>query len=361
MSDQSGELRRLTPAFNPRRLRLAREARGWTQVELIEQARGGLSVAALSQIETGATRPTRSTVRLLADALGFPVAFFARRGAEADGFFRSLRSTPAGVRRQALARACLAHDLAMALERHVQLPAYGLDVLAGRTGDPQAAAVALRRHLGLGVEPIPHVVRTLEDAGVLVVRLGLDRNDIDAFSVPFHDRPVIVLGDDKAKTARSRFDAAHEVGHLLLHDVEQAGTKQIETDAHAFAAEFLMPASVFADLLPSRPEWRVMLDLKVAWGVSLQALMMRAKTLSVWSDQTYLNAIKTVAARKWRIDEPGDDELGPPEVPQLLTRSVQALRADDLDVSDIAEQAALPTDIVEGLIASADTRRKLGR
>ena len=249
----------------------------------------------------------------------------------------------------------------MALERHVQLPAYGLDVLAGRTGDPQAAAVALRRHLGLGVEPIPHVVRTLEDAGVLVVRLGLDRNDIDAFSVPFHDRPVIVLGDDKAKTARSRFDAAHEVGHLLLHDVEQAGTKQIETDAHAFAAEFLMPASVFADLLPGRPDWRVMLDLKVAWGVSLQALMMRAKTLSVWSDQTYLNAIKTVAARKWRIDEPGDDELGPPEVPQLLTRSVRALRADDLDVSDIAEQAALPTDIVEGLIASADTRRKLGR
>lgn len=359
MSDQSGELRRVTPAFNPHRLRLAREARSYTQVELIERAHGGLSVASLSQIETGSTRPTRSTVRLLADALEFPVSFFARRGGQADGFFRSLRSTPAGVRRQALARACLAHDLAMTLERLVQLPPYSLEVLTVRDRDPQTAAIALRRHLGLGVDPIPHVVRALEDAGVLVVRFGLDRADIDAFSVPFPHRPVIVLGGDKAKTARSRFDAAHEVGHLLLHDVEQAGTKQIESDAHAFAAEFLMPASVFGDLLPTRADWRAMLDLKVAWGVSLQALMMRAKTLRVWSDQLYLNAIKTVAARKWRIDEPGDDELGPPEAPRLLTRSVEVLRADDLDLSDIAEQAALPIDIVAGFIASADTRRKL--
>lgn len=86
---------------------------------------------------------------------------------------------------------------------------------------------------------------------------------------------------------------------------------------------------------------------------------MRAKTLRVWSDQLYLNAIKTVAARKWRIDEPGDDELGPPEAPRLLTRAVQVLRADDLDLPDIADQAALPIDIVEGFIASADTRRTL--
>lgn len=359
MTDQSDDLRRLTPVFNSQRLRLAREARGWTQVELIEKAHGRLSVAALSQIETGATRPTRSTVQLLANTLDFPVSFFARRGVQANGFFRSLRSTPAGVRRKALAHAFLAHDLAVALERYVQLPPYSLDRLTGCIRDPQKAAVGLRSHLNLGVEPISHMVKALEGAGVLVVRLGLDRDDIDAFSVPFDDRPVIVLGDDKAKTARSRFDAAHEVGHLLLHDVEQAGTKQVESDAHAFAAEFLMPASVFAGLLPDRIDWRVMLDLKVRWGVSLQALMMRAKTLGVWSDQMYLNAIKTVAARKWRIDEPGDDELGPPEAPQLLTRSVQVLLADDLDLPKIAEEAALPIDIVKGLIASADTRRKL--
>lgn len=73
------------------------------------------------QIKVFRSRATRNTVRLLADALEFPVSFFARRGVQADGFFRSLRSTPASVRRQALARACLAHDLAMTLERNVDV------------------------------------------------------------------------------------------------------------------------------------------------------------------------------------------------------------------------------------------------
>jgi Zn-dependent peptidase ImmA (M78 family) len=59
---------------------------------------------------------------------------------------------------------------------------------------------------------------------LVVIRLPLDTADVDAFSLPFHDRPVVVLGTDKNDRARSRFDAAHELGHLVAHgDCQRPG------------------------------------------------------------------------------------------------------------------------------------------
>ena len=65
---------------------------------------------------------------------------------------------------------------------------------------------------------------------------------MDACLVDHHDRPVVVLGADKGQSDRSPFDAAHELGHLVLHRPEHAGTREVETQAHRFAAAFLMPA-----------------------------------------------------------------------------------------------------------------------
>ncbi len=36
----------------------------------------------------------------------------------------------------------------------------------------------------------------------------LDSADVDALSLQFHDRPVVLLGSDENDRARSRFDAA---------------------------------------------------------------------------------------------------------------------------------------------------------
>jgi Zn-dependent peptidase ImmA (M78 family) len=61
------------------------------------------------------------------------------------------------------------------------------------------------------------VVELLEDHGIVVIRLPLQIADVDAFSLPFPDHPVVVLGADKDDRARSRFDGAHELGHLVMH------------------------------------------------------------------------------------------------------------------------------------------------
>ena len=171
----------------------------------------------------------------------------------------------------------------------------------------------MRQAFGLPSGPVPNVAEVLEKHGILVIRLPLDTADVDAFSLPFHDRPVVVLGTDKNDRARSRFDAAHELGHLVVHGDQIWGVKEVEHQAHAFAAAFLMPAEDIRDELPDRADWPALFQLKQKWQVSLAALLMRARTLGRMSENNYLTAIKAASARGWRRVEPVP--LGRPEHP----------------------------------------------
>ena len=127
----------------------------------------------------------------------------------------------------------------------------------------------MREELAVPRGPLKSVVGLLRDRGSLVIRLPLDSADVDAFSLPFHDRPVVVLGSDKNDRARSRFDAAHELAHLVIHGDRVWGMKEVEQQAHTFAASLLMPAGDIIEELPERADWESLFVLKERWQVSL--------------------------------------------------------------------------------------------
>jgi Zn-dependent peptidase ImmA (M78 family)/transcriptional regulator with XRE-family HTH domain len=359
------EARAIAPVANPTRLRRARELHGWTQTELAERSHGAISSAAISQLESGKTRPSAPSLIAIATATGHPLGFFARHQGDEDpsAFFRSLRSAPKREQRRALAWAHLLHDLAVVIEEHLRLPV--LDVPRHDLHDldddaPAVLAGEVRRTWGLGDGPIPNVVAELERHGAVVAALPLGRHDLDAFSVWFPDRPVVILGKDKRVSARTRFDAAHELGHLVMHRDEDAGTRRAEKQAHQFASALLMPAETIASQLPATADWRALLRLKLEWGVSLQALLMRARTLGIMAEFRYVNAIKQMSARGWRITEPGDDQLGTPENPRLLELAVGRLEEEGLDFRDLAVEAGLPLQqLLELVKESADHRSQL--
>src|SRR5262249_36580453 len=214
------------------------------------------------------------------------------------------------------ALAHIAHDLTTRDAANKALPPVSIphvpppDLDAPRE-DIEDLAQRVRRAWRLAPGPAPNVVDLLEVHGIVVLRLPLDTADVDAFSLPFPDRPVIVLGTDKNDRARSRFDGAHELAHLVLHGERVWGLKEVEDQAHWFAAAFLMPAEDIYNELPQRPDWNALFDLKRRWQVSLAALLMRAKTLGRMTDSTYLTAVKAISARGWRRVEPVP--LGLPE------------------------------------------------
>jgi len=319
-----------TGTFQPGRLRLARELENISQSDLSGPA--DVTPAAISQFESGDAKPSGETLRLLAKALSVPVEFLCLPMEEThEGFFRSLRKSSAAQRRRARSLAHLVHDLAVApsgdrVLAQLSLPRIPLDTLDVESALIAQAARAVRSAWGLAAGPVPNVVAVLEQHGVLVLRLPLDAAEVDAFSLPFPDRPVVVLGDDKGDRARSRFDAAHELGHLVMHGESVWGVKEVETQAHKFAAEFLMPAADIRAELPSRADWAHLFALKQRWHVSIAALLMRAKDLGVMSSAAYTTAMKGLSARGWRRTEP--IQLGRPEGPSVTTELLKVAKTD---------------------------------
>lgn len=333
--------------FEPVRLRLARELMGWSQSELARQVR--VTAAALSQFESGAARPSPQTLESLARLLRVPKAFFELPVVDThEGFFRSLRRTAVADRRKARAIAFVAHDVASAAPvgylAKLSLPQIPAGSLEASAEDVERIAAELRTTWKISAGPVDNVVHVLESHGIVVIRLPLDTADVDAFSLPFEDRPVVVLGTDKNDRARSRFDAAHELGHLVMHGQRVWGLPEVEKQAHNFAAAFLMPAVDIQDELPGRADWAHLFELKRKWQVSLAALLLRAKTLGRMSENNYLTAVKALSARGWRRVEPVP--LGNPEEP---TRLIRLIESND----GIKVRASLPAHVLKSLATAA--------
>lgn len=193
---------------------------------------------------------------------------------------------------------------------------------------------------------------------MLVLRLPDDCVDrrVDAFSTRATTRPLVLLSPMKDDKARSRFDAAHELGHLVMHPDVEPGSKIVESQAQAFAAEFLMPADEVRADLPQRVDWERLHAAKRRWGTSLRALVYRAHALGLLSEPAYRRANMQLA----QDGNPEAGPLGPPESPTLLGSAAQLLADHGTAVDQLAGAARLPLQRVHHvLLAGSDTRPRL--
>ena len=223
--------------FNASRLTLARKRRQLTKKELADRA--NLTAVTLTRIEAGDTPdPNTETVRAIAQALGYPTDFFYLNDCEEltteAVSFRSLSSLTARQRDAALAAGSIAFEVHDWVSAKFELPKPQLIDL--RDEDPMAGAEALRSHWGIGSRPIEHMVKLLESKGVRIFALSEQHKHVDAFSCWRGDIPFVFLNTFKS-AERSRFDAAHELGHLVLH-IHGAtnGNRDVERDADMFAS-----------------------------------------------------------------------------------------------------------------------------
>lgn len=193
----------------------------------------------------------------------------------------------------------------------------------------------------------------MEAHGIVVARLPVADRGIDAFSHSQGQRPVVVLGSDKGDAARSRFDAAHELGHLICHPDADPGSEQ-EQQANTFAAELLMPSSHMQRILPRRFDLGAYARLKQEWGVSVAALLYRAKTLEVIGDAAYRRAVVMMNKRYGRRHEPYP--LLRSEDPTLLATACEVAARTGADVGRIADEACLPVADVRVVVGVVDSR-----
>ena len=342
-----------TPGFSPHRLKAARQARGLTGAALAELV--SISRSAISQYERGDKTPSPSVLCAISDKLNLRVNYFFKNQQESNTpvFYRSLTDATKSSRSRAQRRYEWLREVVIALSDYVEFPDFQLpDFLCDKpleltAEDIERLAEQTRRFFGLGDGPISNVVWLLENSGVVVARHHLDSDKLDAFSNwPKSERAFVILGDDKMSAVRSRFDAAHELAHLVLHRKvthEQLKTKEmfrlIEQQANRFAGAFLLPRSTF-QIEATNLTLNGLLSLKKRWGASVALMIRRCADLEAVSPKSSKRLWINLGRRGWRKSEPFDDVIVI-EQPRMISRSFALLR--NCDSSAIIElQSRLP-------------------
>ncbi|WP_189322043.1 helix-turn-helix domain-containing protein [Streptomyces flaveus] len=326
----------------PSRITLARKRRGLTLAELSQRA--DVSLQSLSNYETGRTEPRRDTVRRLAQSLDFPETFFS--GPELDELpaegisWRARTKTPARTLEAARAAGTLAAQLYDWIDRHFRLP--GPDIPSLGKPDPETAAEMVRTRWGLGNAPAPNMVHVLEAHGVRVFSLAPDYAEVDAFAVWRGTVPFVFLNTLKS-VERGRFDAAHELGHLVMHGSDrQCSGPEAERQANDFASAFLMPAASVLGHMPAGAHVDQIIKGKSIWKVSAMALTYRMHDLDLLTDWQYRSTCAELSKRGYRTDEP--QGMKKRETSQVLTKVFQGLRSTGVRPSAVADELGLTVD-----------------
>lgn len=334
--------------FNPTRLILARKRRRLTGKALADLIKR--SPVTISRLENGNNEPEPETVDLIARALGFPRKFFM--GADVDDLsreaasFRSLTAMTATERDAALAAGSIAYMVVDWVNARFNLPQPDLLDLSAQS-DPANAARSLRQYWGLGEQPVTNMVKLLEAKGARVFSLAENTRNLNAFSCWRNDTPFIFLNTLKS-SENSRFDAAHELGHLVIH--KHGGPHQgrnAEDEANAFASSFLMPRADVLSRSPRHVSLNDIISLKSRWGVSVAALAYRLHKLGLVTDWQYRSLCIEVNRRGYRMNEPNGIQR---EESVVWKKVFTELWSDRITKDHVAMQLNVPPEEIENLM-----------
>ncbi|HWL22404.1 MAG TPA: XRE family transcriptional regulator [Ureibacillus sp.] len=333
--------------FNGARLREGRIYRGYTITDLANEL--GVSKQMISKYENNKANPTFEALLAITHILKFPKEYFYEKSVEVktgNTYFRSLLSTGKKEREMQYDRVKYLTIIRSLLEEYVDFPELDVpDFSEDDIENIEQAANQLRQVWGLSDAPIKNIVYLLETKGFVMNSIKLDKKTIDAFGAHHETNGKnyysIVLGNEKRSYYRRQFDAAHELGHKVLHDpylnlddLSKEEFKQMEQEANDFAAAFLLPRESFLRDVSIHPNDLMYYKLlKKKWCVSIGAMVMRAYKLGAISDGTYQYMQRSISQKGWRKKEPLDD-IKEVKDPVAMKQAVELLIENDYITGD---------------------------
>lgn len=292
--------------------------------------------------------PSEEALKLLSNALSYPISFFFGEDIEnvdvSTVSFRSLKSMRAAQQHAAICAGQLGVLASDYINTKYSLPKQSLPDFRGF--EPNAAAEAIRELWGMGVKSVKNMIHLLESKGVRVFSLAENTADVDAFSFWKDGVPYIFLNTQKSPE-RSRFDAAHELGHLLLHKHGSPTGKDLEMEADNFASSFLMPSSSVISYAPNFVTIDNLIQLKKNWAVSLVSLIVRFKQLELLTEWQYRTLMIEASQSGYRTKEPNSCER---EKSLIFDKVLPMLKQDGIGLSDLAALLSLPLEELCNLI-----------
>ena len=345
--------------MNGARLKQARELRRWVQEDLALAA--GVSQSTIARLEVGSLEPSADLLSRLAEATGFSERFLTGFDLVEipEGSFvhyRSRRSKlTAADRAYVRSLSQLAVTLHVLLSAHFKSRRTTLPHLEGET-DIEDAVRMVRAAIGAkALEPIPRLVFHLEKAGVVCLSLPTpDLGDFDGFSAWVGSQPIIIFNGTQT-AERLRMTAAHELAHLCWPSAIQGSVRTTEEAANDFASHFLLPSEGVQPELPHPITISGLSDLKLRWGVSIHALIVRAQRLGLVDERRYKGLL--IRHKKlWPGVEPESTSL-PPERPRALSKMNEVVH--DGSASQLAKSLGCPVWLVAHTLGVHGSRSDL--
>jgi Zn-dependent peptidase ImmA (M78 family)/DNA-binding XRE family transcriptional regulator len=298
---------------------LAREARGYTQTELSKEL--GLTQGTLSKIELGLNEPSKDNLSQISDKLNFPISFFYKDDLifnANDIYYRKIHN----IRKKSISKAeALMNIIKISVDKllkNIEMPDpnyinWNIDI----HGTPSSAALKLREYWNIPKGRIDNITQIIENNGIIIIEFDFEIDKMDGISMfTRHQTPIIFINKN-IPGCRQRFTIAHELGHIILHlkkIIPQS--RDVEKEAWEFAAEFLIPKREFLSNV-YKFDLTSLGALKSYWKVSMSALIYRAKSLNLLSENQARYLWQQMSALGYKIKEPIEFNI-PKETPQTL-------------------------------------------
>ncbi len=270
---------------------LARELRDLTQDELARKIFTSQATIARIEVESDVAVPDARAEQLAA-ALDVPIKFLQQKedligvGSSAYFYRKKASLSAADMRR--------IHSIVNLLRIHLKKMLTAVEIVPKRKlpilpvaeyGSSTNAAHVLRQCWSLPDGPIRNLTHLVESSGALVLSCDFQTNNMDATSIRLAEMPPIIFMNKNVPGDRWRFTLAHELAHLVLHEVP---CEQMEDEADEFASEFLLPSIEMKALFSRMPKIRLqdLANQKPFWKVSVAALIERAWHMGEISDSS---------------------------------------------------------------------------
>ena len=311
--------------FNPDMLVVARKSRGLTQKNIADFLL--MKQSHISKIEAGMLNPPDEMILKLPSILKYKTEFFFRNdevfGIQSAIIYHRMRQSVSiklldkieaqiNIYRMNIQRLMRSVDVG-----ECKIKEYDVD----QYGSPENIADVIRAHWLLPSGPIKNLTGIIEASGGIVIPYDFGTKKIDGISQWVPSLPPMFFINKNIPGDRWRFSLAHELGHIVMHRIPKP---DMEKEAQRFAAQLLIPDRQIAPSLQFITIEKL-LDLKLYWKVSMQALLYKAQTLDLIKDrQRYYWA--EISKAGYKTKEPVDI---PREEPTLLSQMV-SLHLSDL-------------------------------
>lgn len=345
-----------------------REKTGFSLNELAELV--DVTKQSIHKFENGIVKPSNETLSKLADVFNVSFSYFFESFSEFKIDLKSIKFREKSKIINHAFETEVKEDVCNTLSKLLELEDIMCErqafhnpleeIIISNDRDIEKAAKVLRKKWKIGNAPIKDVVETLENKGLYVVEI-FRLEDFSGLCGIVNDLiPIIVLNANFKTIERKRFTALHELGHLVLQFRDGLSENDIERFCDKFAgAVLLVEETLLEELGKNRTVISLaeLKELKELYGISIQAIIMRARQTGLVSYET--SNVWWKSYEEWNNDETKVKEFGnyngiekTRRFKKLLVRGLNERR---ISISKAAELSGKKIDVFKKELSSEIT------